>query len=58
MQLRYPTREELLKEYELCQQSTQDIDHRIWTTSGVIGLASLASITLLAQSKLPDDDPF
>lgn len=47
-----PTRDELFREYELCQKATQDVESKIWTTGGIIGIAALATISYLAQTKI------
>jgi hypothetical protein len=38
----------LLKEYELCQQSTQQLESLIWQTSGVVGIGAIGSLVALA----------
>lgn len=51
-QAQIPTRDELFKEYELCQNSTQNIESKIWKTSGIIGIATLATTSYLAKTEI------
>ena len=44
---------ELMKEYELCQQSAQAIGSRIWQVSSLPGLGSVAGIVLVAGADNP-----
>jgi len=40
----------LLKEYEVCQSSAQALEATIWQSAGLIGLASIGTLALLATS--------
>jgi hypothetical protein len=41
----------LLKEYELCQDSSQTLESVIWQTGAVIGIGSIGSLALVAKDQ-------
>ena len=50
-----PSREELLKEYELCQDSVQYLESTIWKTSAAIGIGAIGPLLIfIGQNKNPD----
>ena len=47
--------EQILKEYELCQNTATRLEDTIWKTSAAIGLGSLGSFVLvISQKEAPD----
>ncbi len=48
-----PNRDELLKEYELCQASARALETQIWQTGGAVGFGSIGSLILVAEHELP-----
>jgi len=46
--------EELMKEYELCQQAAQALEATIWQTASLLGIGSVAGIAVVAGAARPE----
>lgn len=49
----HPTRDEFLKEYELCQNSARALETQIWGTAGAMAFGALGSLIAVAGQDSP-----
>lgn len=55
---KYPTRPELLKEYELCQSDAQGLESTIWQTGTAIGIGSIGTLIIIANHPVAEQPPW
>jgi hypothetical protein len=54
----YPTRAELLREYELCQNNAHNLESRIWQTGTAIGIGSIGFLIVVANHRTTEQPPW
>lgn len=54
----YPSREELLKEYEFCQSAALSLEETIWQTSAIMGIGIIGTFLFIGTRSAIDQPPW